>query len=81
MDRREYLKTIGVGLIAPAALAVRTADAAGFPPVSELMRELALHPGDRLPKLIPWRGRLLQPVFRGATHRGGGRYVVELELL
>ena len=77
MSRREMLAGA-----AAAAVTGTAAEAArgSYPPVAELQNQLPCHPGDRLGKLISWRGRVLQPVFLRAEERPGGTYVVTLRL-
>lgn len=51
-----------------------------FPPVSVLQDELAMHPGDALPRLIPYAGRIFHPHYVGARALGNGRYAVIVDL-
>jgi hypothetical protein len=51
-----------------------------FPPVSVLQDEFHVHPGDPLPKLVPWRGRLFSARYLNVHHDGDGVYSVRFKL-
>jgi hypothetical protein len=51
-----------------------------FPPVAVLQDEFHVHPGDPLPKLVPWRGRLFSARYLNVHHDGDGIYSVRFKL-
>jgi len=51
-----------------------------FPPIAVLQDEFHAHPGDPLPKLVPWRGRLFSARYLNAHHDGNGIYSVRFKL-
>lgn len=53
---------------------------ADYPPVGVLQDQLHAHPGDAIARLIPYRGRLLQPRYLSSRHDGGGVYTVRIKL-
>jgi hypothetical protein len=72
------MKRIGfvLGLMLFAAPAI----AGDYPPIAYLQDRLPAHPGDPLAKLIPWKGRLLQPYYVRAKAVGNGEYDVRIRL-
>ena len=63
-----------------AATAAERKDADDFPPASVLQDEFHVHPGDPLPKQIPWRGRLFSARYLSVHHDGSGIYSVRFKL-
>lgn len=51
-----------------------------FPPVAVLQDEFHVHPGDPLPKLVPWRGRQFSARYLNVHHDGNGIYSVQFKL-
>jgi hypothetical protein len=51
-----------------------------FPPVAVLQDEFHVHPGDPLPKLVPWRGRLFSARYLNVHDDGNGIYSVRFKL-
>lgn len=63
-----------------AAQAAERKPADDFPPVAVLQDEFHVHPGDRLPRQIPWRGRLFSARYLNVHHDGNGIYSVKFRL-
>jgi len=68
------LQGIGVAKAAERKLAE------DFPPATTLQEEFHVHPGDPLPKQIPWRGRLFSARYLNVHHDGNGIYSVRFKL-
>ena len=78
ITRRAMFQASLVATAIPVAAAVAKDD---YPSVAVLQNELNAHPGDQLPKLVPWKGRMLQPVFQHAEQHGGGFYTITIRLV
>jgi hypothetical protein len=63
-----------------AAKAAERKQTNDFPPVAVLQDEFHVHPGDPLPKLVPWRGRLFSARYLNVHHDGNGIYSVRFKL-
>lgn len=63
-----------------AARAAERQRADDFPPPGVLQDEFHVHPGDPLPKLVPWRGRMFSARYLNVHHDGNGIYSVRFKL-
>jgi hypothetical protein len=63
-----------------AAQAAERKPADDFPPAALLQDEFHVHPGDRLPRQILWRGRLFSARYLNVHHDGNGIYSVKFRL-
>jgi hypothetical protein len=71
---------VAVALALLFSYAIACSSPRGFPSVVDLQHQLHLQPGSDLQKPILYGGRIFEPYYVRAEHRGGGEYAIIVKL-
>lgn len=79
MRRLAIVATLFVVMIVVTQISI-SASTPAYPTIIDLENQLNMHPGDALPRLIQYRGRIFQPYYVRAEELSSGEYSIVVKL-